>query len=126
MARPGIDRAIRLGFPVALFVYYAVLAPVEVTRLPMVFLPLLALGALTALLTPGSRTLTRRAGYAAAVLLVVDIVVDVVQKVQADWFDGFLYNQPHYIQVLYDAGFAVVIAAYVYREITTRRARPVR
>ncbi|MFB6634868.1 serine/threonine-protein kinase [Streptomyces sp. NPDC056362] len=118
-----LDRATRFGLPVSLFLLYTLLAPYEfmpVGRRVLLF-ALITTWVLTAVLTPRSRGLTRGAGYAAAALIAAGLVVEVIQKWDG-WYDGFLYDKPVPVQLLFDAGFVVTIAAYCYRDITTRRA----
>ncbi|WP_338118471.1 serine/threonine-protein kinase [Streptomyces coryli] len=75
---------------------------------------LVVLVCLTALLTPQSRDVARKVGYGAAALCALVAVYKIWLSLEQDYkFDG------GYVGV-----GALAIAAYCYREVTTRRAAP--
>ncbi|RSN66319.1 serine/threonine protein kinase [Streptomyces sp. WAC 04229] len=88
------------------------------------FLVLLAvLWGLTAALTPGSGRPLRAAGYAIAALLCMGVLVDTVMiGVEGEQTSVFASMKTYSKTVIY-GGTALSVAAYGYRDISTRRAR---
>ncbi|MFB7462709.1 serine/threonine-protein kinase [Streptomyces sp. NPDC056224] len=120
----GLDIATRFVLPAVLFLLFNWLIAAE-NRFGL-SVAMAVISVLTAVLTSRSTKLTRGTGYAAAAVIVVGLVVDVIDKQGSwagdGWFDGVMYRSHYTLQLLFHAVCVLTIATYRYRDVKTRRA----